>query len=460
MSGLARSPLPAPPLLLLALALPLLACGGSSGTAPLASGPVCGNGVVDAGEECDDGNASNDDSCLVSCYAPAHFVASDPHVHSHGCEPSATPPDDLERLLAGQGIDIGAALVWGAGYDADRRYFTGQDDPVSGGGRILHYDLEVSAFAAGRSGHLIALGLRDINFSSDPFRSPKSGLTIPAWARAQDARVAVGMAHGQFWPATGFPAPPVACCMPWEFPIQAARGGVDFLVTERRGDGPPVDDGTALLSRTLLNSGFRITLLGASDYPCIHRTIDDTSPRTDAIVNGPTSYDGWLEAIRRGRTSITLDSRHHLNLRTNGAPLGSEVAARAGEVLLASVESDAPEPTTVELLVNGAPATSVTLAAGRQVATFRLGLSASSWLSARSRRSATGPTYVLVDGKPIRASASDACYLARYADYLGGLVSDGRIDLGEDTAEALDAYAAARAEFEKRFREAGGSACF
>ena len=268
------------------------------------------------------------------------------------------------------------------------------------------------------------------------------------------------MAHGQFWPAAGFPAPPVACCMPWEFPIQAARGGVSFLVTERRGDGPPVDEGTFLLSRTLLNSGFKLALLGASDYPCIHRTIDDTSPRTDAIVTGPTSYDGWLEAIRRGRTSITLDSRHHLNLRTNGAPLGSEVAAKAGEVLLVSVENEAPEPTTVELLVNGAPATSVTLAAGRQVATVRLGLSSSSWLSARSRRSATGPTYVLVDGKPIRASASDACYLVRYADYLSGLVSDGRIDLGEDTAEALDAYAAARAEFEKRFREAGGNACF
>jgi len=444
-----------------ASALSLLGCGGGAkGTAPLANGPACGNGVVEAGEECDDGNASNDDACLVSCYLPARFVASDPHVHSHGCEPSATPPADLERLLASEGIDVGAALVWGVGYDADRPYFTGQDDPVSGGGRILHYDLEVSAFAAGGSGHLIALGLRDLAFSSDPYRTPKSGLSIPVWAKAQDPRVVVGMAHGQFWPAAGYPKPPVACCMPWEFPIQVARGGVSFLVTERRGDGPPLDDGTSLLSRTLLNSGFKVALLGASDYPCIHRTIDDTSPRTDAIVNGPTTYDTWLDAIRNGRTSITLDARHHLNLRVNGAPLGSEVAARAGEVLLASVENEAPEPTTVELLVNGATATSVTLAAGRQVATVRLGLPASSWLSARTRRSTTGPTYVLVDGKPIRASASDSCYLVRYADYLTGLVSDGQIDLGEDTAEAIDAYAAARGEFDRRFREAGGSACF
>ena len=180
----------------------------------------------------------------------------------------------------------------------------------------------------------MALGLRDIDFSPDPFHTPKSGLSIPPWAKAQGARVVVGMAHGQFWPAAGFPVPPVACCMPWEFPIQAVRGGVSFLMTERRGDGPPVDPGTFLLWRTLLNSGFKVSLLGASDYPCVHHTIDDTTQRTDAIVDAPTSYDGWLEAVGRGRTSITLDARHHLNLRVNGGPLGSEVAARAGEVLL------------------------------------------------------------------------------------------------------------------------------
>jgi cysteine-rich repeat protein len=446
--------------LLLFLSTLLAACGGSTGALPEARGPGCGNGVLEAGEECDDGNASNQDACLVSCYAPVRFVSSDPHVHSGGCEGIRTTPDSLLQLLASEGIEIGAALVWGVGYGDDRPRFTGSDDPVSGGGRILHYDLEVSGFAAGRSGHLVALGLRDIDFSSDPFRFPKSGLTIADWAKGQGERVAVGMAHGQFWPAAGFPSPPVACCMPWEFPIQAARGGASFLVTERRGDGPPVDPGTFLLWRTLLNSGFRIALLGASDYPCIHRAIDDTSPRTDVIVTGASSYDAWLEGIRRGRTVITMDSRHRLNLRVNGAALGSEVTARAGEVLLVSLESEAPEATVVELLANGVTTSSVLLPAGRQVATLRLGLPASAWLAARTRRASTGAIYVTVDGRPIRASAEDACYLVRYTDHLSRLVSDGDIDLAEDTGEALDAYAAARAEFEKRFREAGGQVCF
>ncbi|HEY5907792.1 MAG TPA: CehA/McbA family metallohydrolase, partial [Vicinamibacteria bacterium] len=309
--------------LALGLAAPF-GCGGSSAPAPTALGPACGNGQIESGEECDDGNASNLDACLVSCYAPARFVASDPHVHSGGCDGIDTPPPQLLQLLAAEGIEVGAALVWGVGYDRDRPLFTGGDDPASSGGRILHYDLEVSAFAAGRSGHLVALGLRDVDFSPDPFRFPKSGLSIPPWAKTQGERVVVGMAHGQFWPSSGFPSPPVQCCMPWELPVQAARGGVSFLITERRGDGPPVDPGTFLLWRTLLNSGFRLALLGASDYPCIHRAIDDTSPRTDVIVSGPLTYDAWLEGVRRGRTVLTMDARHRLNLRVNGAPLGSE----------------------------------------------------------------------------------------------------------------------------------------
>jgi cysteine-rich repeat protein len=46
------------------LALSLSACGSSE---PAASSPICGNGVVEAGEACDDGNASSTDGCLATC---------------------------------------------------------------------------------------------------------------------------------------------------------------------------------------------------------------------------------------------------------------------------------------------------------------------------------------------------------------------------------------------------------
>jgi cysteine-rich repeat protein len=434
------------------------ACARQTEPEPDPRGAACGNGVVEPGEECDDGNLSSADACLASCYAPARFVSSDPHLHGRGCLVAPTSSAQLAQRLAAEGVEVGAALVWGDGFEEERGLFTGGDSPVSASGRILHYDLEVSAFAAGSSGHLLMLGLRNIDYASDPFRSPRSGLGLPEWAKAQGERVAVGMAHGQFWTASGFPSPPVACCVPWEFPIQAARGGVSFLITERRLDGPPIDAGTFQLWRTLLNAGYRIAIMGGSDYPCIHRELAG-APRTDVIVSGPLTYDGWLEGVRRGRTVVTLDAAHRLNLRVNGVPLGGEVTARAGEVLLVSVESESPEATGVELLVNGGTVASVVLPAGRQVATLRLGLSQSAWIAARTLRAATSPVYVVVDGRPVRGAAADICYLKQYTDHLSDLVRTRRIDLGEDTSSALAAYASAGAEFARRFVEAGGGVC-
>ncbi len=449
--------IPSRPLVALAMAGPLFcACGGSSEPEqPTAA--ACGNGRVEAGEECDDGNATNTDGCLTSCFVPARFVSSDPHLHGAGCEMPPTTPAGLAQLMAAAGLEVGAALVWGDGYD-DRPLFTGADHPASSGGRILHYDLEVSAFPAGDSGHLVLLGLRDVDFSGDPFRVPRSGLNLPAWAKAQGERVAVGMAHGQLWTESGFPTPPVYCCIPWDFPIQAARGGVSFLLTERREEGPPVDAAMFQLWRTVQNAGYRIAILGSSDYPCIHRDLA-SAPRTDVIVNGPLTYESWLEGIRRGRTVVTRGRGHRLNLRVDGTPLGGEVAARAGQMLQVSLESESPEPTGIEVLVNGAPAASVQVPAGTQVATLSLSLPRSAWIFARTARAATSAVYVVVDGQPIRGAAADICYLMQYTDHLSRLVRRGRLDLGADTDMALAAYASAGEDFARRFVEAGGSSC-
>ena len=156
---------------------------------------------------------------------------------------------------------------------------------------------------------------------------------------------------------------------------------------------------------------------------------------------------------------LTLDGAHRLNLRVNGAVLGSEVAARANDVVLVSIESEAPEPTAVELLVNGGTVTSIVLPAGRQVATLRLAVGQSAWIAARTPRAATSAVYVVVDGRPVRGPAVDICYLKQYTEHLAGLVRSRRLDLGDETGRALDAYAAAGAELARRFGEAGGGVC-
>src|SRR5262245_1463152 len=115
-------------LALLALVV-CVGCGAPVSTPPPAPA-VCGEGVVQGAEECDDGNEDDPDACLRTCEAPARFVASDPHIHSHGCGGDLAP-DELLELSRQRGIEVTTALVWGDGFNEDLGYFNGHDDPSS-----------------------------------------------------------------------------------------------------------------------------------------------------------------------------------------------------------------------------------------------------------------------------------------------------------------------------------------
>jgi cysteine-rich repeat protein len=446
---------------LLLLAGVLAACGGGGQSAPPSSlapvAAVCGDRIVQGGEECDDGNLANGDACLSSCFRPATWVASDPHLHTAGCGAALTQAQ-LSAILEDQQLELGAVLVWGDGYE-DRRFFTGRDDPASRPGRILHYDLEVSHFPAATGGHLLLLGLDSLDFSPSPFNSPGSGVPVVEWARGQGGRVVIGMAHGGFWRDDELPAPGANCCIPWELVVHAARGRLHFMGVENRRIAQPVEPSALRLWSALQNSGFRVALTGASDFPCIHFQMTEHTPRTDVLLDGELTYDRWLDALRRGRTATAKGYGYRLDLRIGSARLGEEVRARVGETLTATIESRSPEAEEAELWVNGAVVARTSLPAGHQVTSLPLSLPASGWVSARTAHVLTSPVYVLVDGRPIRASADDACYLVKTVDHLTDLVSARELDLGGDRPEALAAYAEARTELVRRFQEAGGQEC-
>src|SRR4029453_10589501 len=65
--------------------------GGGSPVASATPPPLCGNGIAEGPEECDDGNPSNADACLATCQRPVTWVTSDVHVHSGGCSQDASP---------------------------------------------------------------------------------------------------------------------------------------------------------------------------------------------------------------------------------------------------------------------------------------------------------------------------------------------------------------------------------
>jgi len=441
--------------LLCAAIAAFVACNTSSGPSPVGGGtPVCGNGLRETGEGCDDGNADNTDGCLAICQPPTTWIPSDVHVHTTGCSHPASP-GELAALLKAQGIQVGATLVWGTDYDDAAIYFTGRDHPLSTPGFILHYDLEVSRFAAARTGHLVLLGLDSLAFSSDVFNIPQSGVPVVEWARRQP-RAVVGMAHGQYWPRDGsFPLPPGGCCVPFEVVVHAARGRLDFLSMERTLQEEP---GTFLLWKAMQNAGFRVAIAGASDFSCFTEQFDETTLRTDVIVDGGLTYESWLRAIKAGRCTAATGVGNRLDLRVEGRRLGEEVPLAAPQDVSVTIES-AGKAADVEILVNGSVAAHLPVAGGLQVAQARVRVSRSSWIAARSPYVLTSPVYVLVEGRPVRASPDDICYLWRSVEHLQDLVTTRRLRLFDSTEEALRAYGQAVGELQRRFTESGGVAC-
>jgi hypothetical protein len=389
------------------------------------------------------------------------WIIADVHTHINGCSMDLTP-EDLVKNMQKNKVDITSFLIWSKGLSnpAQRALITGKDSPASKSGNILHADVEISQVPAAKMGHLILLGLQSLGFSNKPDVYPISDIPIVEWAAKQNPPVIVGQAHGQ-WALRGEDFSVVAFDTPYDFPIHVARGHIDFIeLIEWYGEKGGND--VSILNHVvvkLLNSGFRITFASGSDYTCLSEEIGST--KTHALIEGELSYFAFLDAILKGRTTITdeVERDDWVSITINGSELGSEIQAKAGEVLNIEIESNLREESEVEIISNGKILSKVPMSMGKDKKQINLSLNSSGWFIARTKHTLTSPIYVVVDKKLIRVSAQDACYLVRYVDNLTSKVKSGILDLGEDESLTLSAYAEARVEFMKRFKEAGGLKC-
>ena len=80
----------------------------------------------------------------------------------------------------------------------------------------------------------------------------------------------------------------------------------------------------------ILNTGFRITPTGGTDYPCSGASIPGRE-RFYTKVEGPLTYENWLEGVRRGRTFVT--NGPILEFQVDAKEMGEEVVLeQAGSV--------------------------------------------------------------------------------------------------------------------------------
>jgi hypothetical protein len=238
-----------------------------------------------------------------------------------------------------------------------------------------------------------------------------------------------------------------------------------------------------------LNTGFRVRISGETDYPCI---FDDRVglARTYARLEGKLNFDDFVDRIKEGRSYVSDGKSHLVDFKVNGVELGTQqsevklngpqkvqIAARAAAYLPevqdeigAIIASRAPNlppywdverarigqsrKVAVELVVNGRPVDKQEiLADGKwQELRFQRPIDRSSWVALRiAYTSHTNPLFVLVDGKPIRASKRSAEWCRKGVDRCWEM-KRARIR-PEETKDAEAAYEKARQVYDRIIKE-------
>lgn len=371
------------------------------------------------------------------------WLSADHHIHSAGCSHYETPeegvpPAVMWRQMSGEDLDLGAVLVWGPGWYAQKPYFSRSPDPLSTRRRLMKYDVEVSGFPSSHAGHLVLLGLRQPDYPGTKTIEDWPSCTMPVlqWAKSEGA--VTGYAHSGWGlePETAttelpnFVTPKMDGIGANEFIVTVTKGLVDFYSL---GDTP--GDWELNMWYHILNCGFRIPISGETDFPCITDLRVGLS-RSYFSCDDPVTYDRYLAALKSGRSYVSDGLFHFLHFDANGQTTGngeSQITMDKAKTIsvsatvagyLPEVNSTDPMKKTdqlpfwnlerarseksrnvmVELIVNGRVADSTVVRADGDAEKIHFNYKpvGSCWLALRVRNSAhTNPIFVVIGNKPV-----------------------------------------------------------
>src|SRR5437867_2045879 len=419
------------------------------------------------------------------------WYSGDHHIHAAGCSHYESPtegvqPEDMMRHVLGEGLSVASVLNWGPGYYHQRQFFEGKENKLSTPSTLLRYDLEVSGFPSSHCGHLVLLRLRDQDYPDCRQIEdwPSWDLPILKWAKAQNA--ITGFAHSglglqvKSHELPNFEMPPFDGIGANEYIVDVAHDAVDFISTADTAFRHELN-----IWYHTLNCGFRTRVGGETDFPCM---TDERvgAGRSYVHIAGGLSYDGWCEGLRNGRSYVSDGFSHLMDFSVNGLEAGTRrselqlerpatvrVTARAASLLSETrKEAGPPDPdsrpfwtpeharvagsrdVTVEVVVNGRAATSRTIAADGTLRdlTFDIPIERSSWIALRILGSAhTNPIFILVGGRPIRASKESAEWCLKAVDQCWSQKSSRMRRTETDTAQR--AYDHARMRYRQLVSE-------
>ena len=432
----------------------------------------------------------------------AGWYSGDHHIHAAGCAHYSNPTQgvlasDMMANCLGEDLKVGCNLTWGPCFDYQKQFFTGSIDKVSHYPYLLRYDVEVSGFGSHQSGHLVLLRLKEeIYPGGDSDKHwPTLCLNTLRWAKAQGA--VCGPAHSGWGleahtkDLPNYIVPPYSGIGANEYIVDVTHQvpgpdgkpvpAVDFMSTV---DTPYVWE--LNMWYQTLNCGYRTRISGETDFPCIYGQRVGMG-RSYVKQDGKLDFDNWVEQIRKGRCYVSDGMSHLIDFKANDVALGendselrldtpatvhltAKVAARLTEqpdpalhdlsydqqpywnLERARIGNSRKVP--LEVIVNGYPVARQEIEADgtQRDVSFDVKIDRSSWVALRILPSShTNPVFVIVGGKPIRASRRSAEWCLKGVDQCWS--QKKRFISAQEMGDAKAAYQHARDEYRRTLAE-------
>ncbi len=358
---------------------------------------------------------------------PSDWYAGDMHIHRNCGEGTTILPEaQFTTMMEPNNLAVISVLADMGDGEVKDSYsdlpkVNGKDAPESQPGRLVHWDAEWHFDPFGTTfehkalgGHLVLLGLKEAHTIWD-----ESPYKIIEWGKAQNG--IVGFCHMEY--LTDSIQKELNCCIPIDYPVEAALGTIDFLAEDVW-----INDAAVKSYYRLLNCGFRLGWAAGTDFPCNGSLPFGSLLTYVQVKDSPLTYRRWVEGIAKGRTVVTTNGhKEFLDLKVNGdASPGDEINLKGEGSVNAEVRWTSVTEATgrIELICNGKVVAEKegTVEPGKPVIlTAKLPVNESSWICARrmdetGHRSHTAPVYITLGDKPVRASAEDARFFISWID--------------------------------------------
>lgn len=420
------------------------------------------------------------------------WYSGDHHVHAGGCSHYESPeagvqPMAMFRQALGEDLNVSCVLSWGPCWYHQKTFFEGDVNPLSTPQNVMRYDVEVSGFPSGHAGHLCLLRLKEDDYPGTTLIEEWPSWTLPIlrWGKRQGG--VVGYSH------SGWGLQPMEHTEELPNYVMAKFDGIganEFIVTTTHDAVDFISAGDTPVTWELniwyhtLNCGYRTRISGETDFPCI---FDERigMARSYAPLGNRLDFDAFMEQLRKGANYVSDGLSHIFDFSVNdarsgvndselhlGRPERVRVSARVAAYLpktqseegaaivanglngrpywhLEKARKGSSRRVPIELIVNGYPVEQKMIVADGTIrdVEFTTRIERSSWVALRILPSAhTNPVFVLVDGKPVRASRGSAEWCRAGVDQCWAMKSPAIRD--SDRAEAARAYDFARAAYD------------